>query len=244
MSSSLPTLSSQPELPAARGRPQLRKWLIAGTVSLALLIVGIIYYQATYVSGLELNSHTWEQRVFALRRDPVTGWQLGGVRHNDPADIDLRTTVANPRAKKLDPSIQKHFVPLPDTPLRWDLVHLDQSELPGARASILVELLAAVDHTQRPLWRSWTRLYPERAAVLWPAAQRLVAADQYTWLPQLFEQALLENSTDEFLQVAGQLVTAALDDQPAGPPSQPQPVPGPAPGPAPGPGRSAQDRQP
>lgn len=184
------------------------------TVIVGLLVIGLIYYRTTYVSGLELNSHTWEQRVFSLRRDPFTGWQLGGVRYNAPVHTTMWTTVENPRAKKMGASILKYFGPQPVAPPRWDLVRLDDSRLPGARASILVGLLDTLDHQQQPLWPSWTRLHPERAAVLWPAAQRLVAANQYTWLPQLFEQAMLENSTEDFSRVAGQLVASALDVAP------------------------------
>lgn len=180
------------------------------TILVGLLVIGLIYYQTTYVSGLELNSHTWEQRVFSLRRDPFTGIQLGGVRHNAPVHINPWTTVDNPRAKKMAPTILKYFDAQVTEPLRWDLVRLDDSQLPGARASILVDLLAALDYQQQPLWAKWTTRHPERAAVLWPAAQRLVAADQYTWLPQLFEQAMLENSTEDFSRSTEQLLTTAF----------------------------------
>ncbi len=194
-------------------------------MAVTMLVIGLIYYQTTYVSGLELNSHTWEQREFSFRRDPFTGWQLGGVRHNAPARISLWTTVENPRAKKMGPSILKYFGAPPPDPLRWDLIQLDNSRLPGARASILVDLLAALDHQEQALWPRWTARHPERAAVLWPAAQRLVAANQYTWLPQLFEQAMLENSTEDFSRSAGQLVTTALDVlAPTTPQSQSQPA--------------------
>ncbi|MCA9159488.1 MAG: hypothetical protein KDA72_14230, partial [Planctomycetales bacterium] len=63
---------------------QSRRWVwpvILSTI-LGLSVLGLGYLQATYVSGIELNSHTWEQRVFSFRRDPFTGVQLGGVRHN------------------------------------------------------------------------------------------------------------------------------------------------------------------
>lgn len=221
---------------AARARPQPWNWLKIATMLLGLLLIGLIYYRTTYVSGLELNSHTWEQREFSLRRDPLTGMQLGGVRHNAPARIGLWTTVDNPRSKKMGAAILKYFDTRPPEPLRWDLVRLDDSRSPGARASILVDLLAALDHEQQPLWARWTARFPERAAVLWPAAQQLVAADQYTWLPQLFEQATLENSTEDFSRSAGQLVTTALGaNSKTGPVLQPAPD---------EPELPAQDRQP
>lgn len=196
---------------AGRARPQHWKWLMIATVLICLLVIGLIYYRTTYVSGLELNSHTWEQREFSLRRDPFTGWQLGDVRHNAPVRVGPWITIDNPRAKKMGPSILKYFDAEPAEPLRWDLVYLDDSRLPGARASILVDLLASLDHQQQPLWARWTARHPARAAVLWPAAQRLVAADRYTWLPPLFEQAMLENSTQDFSRSAGQLVTTAIE---------------------------------
>lgn len=221
---------------AARTRPQPWNWLKIATMFVGLLLIGVIYYRTTYVSGLELNSHTWEQREFSLRRDPLTGWQLGGVLHNAPARIGLWTTVDNRRSKKMAAAILRYFDKLPPEPLRWDLVRLDDSRLPGARASILVDLLAALDYEQQPLWARWTARYPERAAVLWPAAQQLVAADQYTWLPQLFEQAMLENSAEDFSRSAGQLVTTALQAySKTGPVLQPAPD---------EPQLPAQDRQP
>lgn len=205
---------------ANRFRPRLGNWLMVAAVAVGLLIIGLVYYRATYVSGVELNSHTWEQRVFSLRRDPFTGRQLGGVRHNAPVRINPWTTVENPRAKKMGPSILNYFEAQPTAPQRWDLVHLDDSPLPGARASIVVNLLAARGRNHELLWPQWTLRHPERAAILWPAAQQLVAADQYTWLPLLFEQAILENSTQDFSESAGQLVASALDrhSQSAAPP--------------------------
>src|SRR5690606_14069630 len=126
--------AGRPRDPAARARLQLWNWLMIATILVGLLVIGLIYYQTTYVSGLELNSHTWEQRVFSLRRDPFTGIQLGGVRHNAPVHINLWTTVDNPRAKKMAPAILKYFDAQAAEPPRWDLVRLDNSQLPGARA--------------------------------------------------------------------------------------------------------------
>lgn len=173
-------------------------------------MLGLGYMQATYISGIELNSHTWEQRVFSFRRDPFTGSQLGGVRHNAPVRIDFWTSIANPRAKKLDPAIQAHFNGTTTEPVRWDLVRIDDSQLPADRASILVDLLEATGPSSDAFWPSWSTLHPKRAAVLWPAVQQLVAHDLYTQLPQLFTEALLENSPEEFSNSVGQLVKTTL----------------------------------
>ncbi|MEO8271115.1 MAG: hypothetical protein ABI557_15445, partial [Aureliella sp.] len=181
---------------------------------LGLSVLGLGYLQATLVSGIELNSHTWEQRVFSFRRDPFTGAQLGGVRHNAPVSIDFFTTVVNPRSKKLDPAIQAHLKGSLKEPVRWDLIRIDDSQLPAARASILVDLLEATGPKADAFWPSWSIVHPKRAAVLWPAAQQLVAHDLYTQLPQLFSEALLENSPEEFSSSAGQLVKTALAEAP------------------------------
>lgn len=189
-------------------------WPVILSTILGLSALGLGYLQATYVSGIELNSHTWEQRVFSFRRDPFTGAQLGGVQHNAPVSIDFWTTIANPRAKKLDPAIQAHFKEMPTEPVRWDLIRMDDSHLPAARASILVDLLEVPGPETDAFWTSWSTLHPERAAVLWPAAQQLVAHDRYTLLPQLFTEALLENSPEEFSSSVGQLVKTALAKAP------------------------------
>jgi hypothetical protein len=189
-------------------------WPVILSTILGLSVLGLGYFQATYVSGIELNSHTWEQRVFSFRRDPFTGVQLGGVRHNAPVQINFWTSVANPRAKKLDPAIQAHWKGKPTEPVRWDLVRMDDSPLPGGRASILVDLIEAPGPNADAFWPSWSNLHPQRAAVLWPAAQTLVAHDLYTQLPQLFTEALLENSPEEFSSSVGQLVKRALAKAP------------------------------
>ncbi len=169
-------------------------------------MLGLGYMQATYVSGIELNSHTWEQRAFSYRRDPFTGKQLGGVRHNAPVRKDFWTTIANPRARMLDPAIHAYFSSTTMEPVRWDLIRLDDSLSPPDRASILVDLIEADDSTGNAFWPGWSMLYPKRAAILWPAAQQLVAQDRYPELPRLFAEALAENSTSEFSRSAGQLV--------------------------------------
>ena len=195
-------------------RPRRFGWSVILSIILGLSILGLGYLQATYVSGIELNSHTWEQRVFSFRRDPFTGSQLGGVRHNAPVQIDFWASIANPRAKKLDTAIQTHFKGQPTAPVRWDLIRMDDSPVPGARASILVDLLEASDQRSVAFWPTWSTLHPQRAAVLWPATQQLVARDLYTQLPELFSEALLENSTEEFSSSAGQLVQTALAKAP------------------------------
>lgn len=195
---------------------QLRQlvWPLLLVGILGLMVAGLVYVKATYVSGIELNSHTWEQRTFSFRRDPFTGTQLGGVQHNAPVGIDFWTTIPDPRAKLVDPAIAAHLTSSPSTPLRWDLVSLDGSLLPGGRASILVNLLDANDRDFDPFWPKWSSDHPRRAAVLWPAVQQLVAFDQYHRLPDLFTEALLENSLEEFSSSVGQLVQQALAEAP------------------------------
>lgn len=184
-------------------------FLVAGFIG--LVMVAYIYLGLTYVSGIELNTHTWEQRVVSYRRDPLSGFQFTSVQHNAPLRDGLWGTRANPRSKKIDPLIASHLNGKTNLPLRWDLVELDNSQLPGAEASILVNLLNATDRDFTSFWPQWSNDHPQEAAVLWPAARELVEFGQYAKLPALFELALLEkNSSSQLSSGVGQLVQSAL----------------------------------
>lgn len=206
-----PNLGGSATHPANQGYVTRRRlgWPVFMASTLILLTLGLGYLQATLVSGIEINSHSWEQRVFSFRRDPLTGLQLSGVQYNPPQRVDLWYTVANPRAKKVDASIQPFLTAKSSTQARWDLVLLDDSSSAGARASILVDLLNALDSNYNPFWAQWTVQHPQRAAILWPAAQQLVEFDRYPLLPRLFAEALLQNSDEEFSRSVGHLVALA-----------------------------------
>jgi len=176
---------------------------------LSLLVLGAIYYQLTYVSGIELNSHTWERRAFAFRRDPVTGVQLTSVLHNVPQRTGLWSSTANPHAQILAHEIAKHLPQQCTRPQRWDLIRIDGSQLPGAAASILTELLDTRDRSMNLFWLNWSQQNPARAAIVWPAAGHMVEIGQYAQLPALCELAVLENSPEELSNSVGQLVQAA-----------------------------------
>lgn len=191
----------QPPLPARYSR-----WPIGLGVVVVILTIAGLYWQSTYVSGIELNSLTWEQRGFSLRRDPFTGFQLTAVQHNPRLRHNWWASSANPHAQTLPLAISQHLNKTSDQPVRWDLVRLEHSELPGGGASILVELLKAEDRHYTPFWPQWSLDHPRRAAVLWPAAQRLVDFHKYEQLPALLNLALLENSLAEFEHSIGQLV--------------------------------------
>lgn len=190
---------------------RLGGWPFLAVGMFGLVIVAYIYLTLTYVSGIELNTHTWEERVVSYRRDPWSGFQFTAVQHNAPVQDGLWGTRANPRSKKLPTSIAIHLNGKTNLPLRWDLVELDNSQLPGAEASILVKLLNATDRNFTSFWPQWSTDHPQQAAILWPAARELVEFGQYAKLPALFELALLDkNSSSQLSSGVGQLVQSAL----------------------------------
>lgn len=177
---------------------------------LTLLVSLLLYWQRCAVSGAELNSHTWEQRGFALHRDPLSGTQLTGILHNPPQALGWYSGTANPHAKQLPAEIRRYLPAQTLLPLRWDLIRLEGSVLPGGAASILSDLLDAHDELYQPVWPTWSKDHPQRAAVVWPAAHRLVEFGQYVHLPPLFELALVDNSVPQLTAAVGQLVQQAL----------------------------------
>lgn len=177
---------------------------------LTLLVSLVFYWQWCAVSGAEFNSHTWEQRGFSLHRDPLSGTQLTGILHNPPHSVGWNTTAANPHAKKLPAEIRKYLPSQTLLPLRWDLIRLEGSNLPGGAASILADLLEAHDELYQAVWPKWSKDHPQRAAVVWPAAHQLVEFGQYIHLPPLFELALVDNSVSQLTSAVGQLVQQAL----------------------------------
>jgi hypothetical protein len=179
-------------------------WILAPLLGL------VIYSQWSQVSGIELNTHTWEQRSFSFHRDPLTGWQLSSVKHNVPRSNGWWSTVPNPHAKKISTTIAKYLPKKSSLPLRWDLVRLDGTDAPAAAASILLKFLDAEDRSYREFWPQWSTDHPQRAAILWPAAHQLVELGQYTLLPDLFDLALLDNSLSQLSADVGQLVQTEL----------------------------------
>jgi len=175
-------------------------WILAPLLGLG------IYSQWTHVSGIELNTHTWEQRSFSFHRDPLTGWQLSSVKHNVPRSNGWWSTVPNPHSKKLPNAIGKYLPQKSSLPLRWDLVRLERTDSPAAAAAILVQFLDAKDRSYSEFWRQWSSDHPQRAALVWPAAHRLVELGQYAQLPALFDLALLDNSPSQLSADVGQLV--------------------------------------
>ncbi len=199
-------------------------WPISLAAILTLLLFAVIYWQMTYVSGIELNTHTWEQRAFSFRRDPIFGTQFSPVKHNKPLSTGLWTSVPNPNHKILPLAISKHLSQTTYLPRRWDLVRLESSNTPGAAASILVLLLEAHNRGFDPFWPQWSVDQPTRAAVIWPAAQLLVEFSQYDKLPSLLDQAVLGNSPKQLTESVGQLVQLALLQYCQQPGNQAQPA--------------------
>ncbi len=193
-----------------QGGLRLKSWPVLLIAVLSLLVLGAIYYRFTYVSGIELNSHTWERRAFAFRRDPLSGVQLTDVQHNVPQRTGLWSSIANPHAQILAYDIAKHLPQKSTQPLRWDLVRIEGSGRPGAAASILTELLDARDRSLNMYWINWSQQNPARAAVVWPAAAQLVEFGQYSQLPSLCALAVLENSPEELSSSVRQLVQQAM----------------------------------
>ncbi len=192
------------------GARKLARWPFWVVGILGFLMLANIYWQLTYVSGIELNTHTWEQRGLSFYRDPITGFQFTAIQHNAPVKNGLWGSIPNPRAQKLATPIATYLRSSTNLPLRWDLVQIEGSLSPGAAASILVELLNAHDRGYDLFWPQWSLDHPQQAAIVWPAAQELVEFGQYAKLPALLELALLENSSSQLKAAVGQLVQAAL----------------------------------
>ena len=189
---------------------RIGSWPVLITGMIGLVMAALVYLGLTDVSGIELNSHTWEQRVFSFRRDPVSGFQFTAVQHNAPLRDGLWGTRVNPRARKLPTSIAVHLNAKTHLPLRWDFVELDNRQFPGANASILVSLLDATNRSYDPFWPKWSTDHPQQAAILWPAAQQLVEFGQYAKLPALLDLALRENNSSQLSTSIGQLVQTAM----------------------------------
>jgi hypothetical protein len=56
-------------------------------------------------------------------------------------------------------------------------------------ASILMQYLDATDSADYHRWVKWSEDHPERAALLWPAVQRLARRELYVFVPDLFDLA-------------------------------------------------------
>lgn len=183
-------------------------WVIGGGL---LVMTALLYWRATYVSGVELNTLTWERRGFAFRRDPLTGYQLTAVQHNPRQWTGWWSSTPNPHAWRVPAEIGRYLLKAPpELPQRWDLVRLDRSRAPGAAANILVLLLEGYDRSYQLFWPQWSVDHPARAAVVWPAAQQLVAFGQYHHLPGLLELAVLDTPLEQLTSDVGQLVQQAL----------------------------------
>ena len=183
---------------------------------LAVLILMFIYFQFTLVTGTELNSRTWQLRDFSFRRDPFTNLQLTGIKYGPSsvqgcwADQTTPTGVNTLPATAIAPYLTAKL----SLPPRWDLVRIyDRIDSVG-RASILVRLVEANSYTGTEYWQDWSLAEPKKAAVLWPAAQRLVATGMYAKLPELFELPRYQTDDANFAAAVAKLTQAALAEQP------------------------------
>ncbi|MCA9132816.1 MAG: hypothetical protein KDA45_06665 [Planctomycetales bacterium] len=177
---------------------------------LGLLTLGLGYWQATWVQGTELNTRTWELRDFSFRRDPFSNYQLSGVTHSAPPNMGAWTSFPRAQSAKLDATIANYFRPAPEyaAPPRWDLVSISERSTTAAGANIVVELLDAYDRDYSPFWPNWSSAHPAQAAILWPAAQDLVALELYAKLPRIFELALLDSP--QFSELVAEQVQEAV----------------------------------
>jgi hypothetical protein len=177
-------------------------WLFVGSSS--LVVLGIAYFQSTYVSGTEFNAATWEIRDFAFRRDPVTNAQFTGVSHRATEKFRGRSASTDSWSKLVGPEISAYFKSGSNQPPRWDLVRLhtvSKTSVSAGNASILVELLSARDRQYNDFWSTWSVNHPTLAARLWPAVQDLVEFGLYASLPELLELAVVHSKPSDF-QVA------------------------------------------
>lgn len=177
-----------------------------------LLIVFAAYYFASFVSGTELNTRTWDLRKFSFRRDPFTNYQLSGITHASSNSLAPWSSYPTKLRCEIDPLIRKHLLTSADTEERWDLVSIDGNQVSDGDAQILVSLLRTRDFKYDDFWPQWTGKHPAKAAILWPAAQDLTSLHLYSKLPTLLETALLESTDDEFERVVHETMQACLLD--------------------------------
>ncbi len=180
---------------------------------LGLLLFVFTYFFFTAVSGTELNTHSFEVREFSFRRDPLTNYQLSGIKY-EPSDSGSWSSVGtNPKSSQLDIAIKSHLSQPTLLPQRWDLIQLSDSNSPGGGATILVELLNARDQKYDLFWPKWSIDNSSRASELWPAVQQLVEFRVYAKLPELLELALLDNSLTELKASLATAMQSTLVEQ-------------------------------
>ena len=191
----------------------------------AVFFLGLFYYQATKVSGIEINVRDWSVREFSLRRDPFTGTQLYGIRYSSEVYEGLAWDEI-PESLKCDlsGSIRTHLNLQTNQADRWDLILLEPGRQEGD-AKILFDLLNAYDSNYDCFWVSWSDDHKKEAAIFWPAAQDLVNLKFYSLLPGLFQLALpsgddydLKAAIDDYMtdQIAAQcklLLKAGLESK-------------------------------
>jgi hypothetical protein len=177
--------------------------------SIVVLVISfLVYLQFTLVVGAELNTGSWELREFSFRRDPFTNTQLTGIYYT-PFSRGGTWISASANAPSLpDSSIRAYLTAKNLEPSRWDLVRIDDGLESVGRASILVRLIDSGQFGTRKYWIDWSNDQPKKAAVLWPAAQRLVAENDYNELPDLFEFALYEKDDTAFMNAVSDYLKA------------------------------------
>ncbi len=192
-----------------RARISRNKLAVSVIVLFVLAFLGFIYWQTTYVSGVEFNTRSFSVRKFSFHRDPFTNRQWTGVRH-DPGPERLIWTAAT-FSSTIDPAIS----PLLNSPYardQWDLVEFDQSFV-SDEPSILIDLLTLHDSGHDLKWPTWTKDHPAEAAEFWPVVQSLVALNLYSRLPDIFEIPLLDLIAQEFPSALIERTQSVLIDE-------------------------------
>ncbi|MEZ6134527.1 MAG: hypothetical protein R3C53_06430 [Pirellulaceae bacterium] len=183
-------------------------------IAIIVTVAGsLMYAQNTLVSGTELNAANWELRNFHFRRDPLTNWQITSIRYSaarrSGAWISQNDVTSVP-----DPVIAGYLNSANRSADRWDLVRFVDSSTSLGRAAILVELMdLQSSQLSSDYWVQWSTKEPKKAAVFWPAAHGLVASEQYTKLPDLFEIAIYEPDQDEFVAAVAALLARSTDTE-------------------------------
>ena len=208
-------MNSQATSISANSPASWRAWISRNKLAVSVIVLfvlaflGFIYWQTTYVSGLEFNTRSFSVRKFSFHRDPFTNRQWTGVRH-DPGPERLIWTAAT-FSSTIDPSIS----PLLNSPFardQWDLVEFDHSFV-SDEPSILIDLLTLHDSGHDLKWPTWTKDHPTEAAEFWPVVQSLVALNLYSRLPDIFEIPLLDLNAKEFPSALIERTQSVLIDE-------------------------------
>ena len=186
MSTSVSSPASDSVSTADKSR-RVKRWVtISATLILSFLLFIVIRTQG-FVSGSEFSPTHFQQRKFSFYEIPLIHLQITPIKRSG----------ATPRTAnyvRQTSLIRLH----PGPPAVWHIVSISRG-LTGstpADANLLIDQLN-LDSGGDEYWRTWSIDHPNQAKVLWPVIQKLAERELYILMPQLFELAQIEQSSQD-----------------------------------------------